>query len=276
MKKILLATTLLAAGTTASFADVTLSGDGRLGIKDAGAGAVFSSRARVSFTLAATSDTGLTIGGSFGVHDAVNAAAGKAGSVFVSGAFGKLSMGSVVGAAEAAVGDVGTADVGYTGLIAGNDGAFITGDASYTTALYEYALGDATLYIGGGDTANAEDSIGLAYKIAGYTLGLGYENNFTGAGVNVATSVSVAGNVGPIAAKALYLTRDAGKQLGLSGTYTADALAVTATWVNIVGTGETDYGVGAAYALGGGLTLAGGYASNDGDSVYDLGLKFKF
>ncbi|NBO20650.1 MAG: porin [Rhodobacteraceae bacterium] len=273
MKKILLATTVLVAGASASFADVTLSGDGRLGIYNDGSDTTFNSRARVSFTLAGTSDSGLTFGGSFRADNAGNASGGTAGSVFVSGAFGKLSVGSVVGAAEAAVGDL--SDVGYTGLLGWEEGQFVTGDASYTTALYEYALGDATFYISGGDSVNTEAAVGLSYKIAGYTLGVGYENNFDGSDTNVATSVSVAGDFGPVSAKAEYLWRDEYAGGGLSATYTIDALSFTATWDNYTDS-YSEYGIGAAYALGGGLTLAGGYADEDGDSYYDLGLKFKF
>ncbi|NBO21684.1 MAG: porin, partial [Rhodobacteraceae bacterium] len=147
----------------------------------------------------------------------------------------------------------------------------------YTTALYEYSFGDATIYVSGGDSVNTEAAVGLSYKIAGYTLGLGYENSFDGSDTDVGTSASISGDFGPVSVKALYTNQDdaAYKQWGLSATYTADALSVTGTWDNWSDS-TTEIAVGAAYALGGGLTLAGGYANDEGNDVYDLGLKFKF
>ncbi|NBO20979.1 MAG: porin, partial [Rhodobacteraceae bacterium] len=49
MKKILLATTVLVAGASYAMADVSVSGDGRMGILNTNGTATFSERARVSF-----------------------------------------------------------------------------------------------------------------------------------------------------------------------------------------------------------------------------------
>ena len=116
MKKILLATTVL--GMTAGFAsaEVTLSGDARMGILDAGGSstAEFTSRARVKFTASGETDNGLSFGAELRADNAGDAAKGTAGTVFVSGAFGKLSMGDVDSAFGATFGNI--AGVGLTGL----------------------------------------------------------------------------------------------------------------------------------------------------------------
>ena len=138
MKKILLATTLLAATTGFAAAEVTLSGDARMGIISNFDNAAtllvnesdlqFTSRARVKFTLSGSTDGGLEFGASFRAQDAGavtsvskgadgiagtaddivtvggGAANGQAGSVFISGAFGKLTMGDVDDAANSAIG----------------------------------------------------------------------------------------------------------------------------------------------------------------------------
>ena len=120
MKKILLATTVLVGTAGFASAEVTLSGNGRMGITYAETAAVgdketsFNSRVRASVNMSASTDGGLEFGGSFGIHDAGAAAGGTEGSVFISGAFGKLTMGGTDSAAQNAVGQL--AGVGYTGL----------------------------------------------------------------------------------------------------------------------------------------------------------------
>jgi outer membrane protein OmpU len=219
MKKVLLATTMLVAGASIAAAEVTVSGDGRMGIvgggndnaltaQDEGA-TVFTSRARVQFTLSGESDSGLSFGGSFRADNAAGAAAGTAGNVFIAGAFGRLTMGDIDGAAQMATGHV--AGVGLTGLGDLNESTFIsaggfnpvtqnfngagqtanpneTGDP---TLRYEYSAGDFTGYFsitnpadittGGAGALNQLSSnaeamaIGASYTFGDYTVGFGHE-----------------------------------------------------------------------------------------------------
>ncbi|MEY4872790.1 MAG: hypothetical protein RLZZ563_2120, partial [Pseudomonadota bacterium] len=61
MKKILLATTMLAATAGFAAAEVSLSGDARMGItKVDGSDAVLNHRARVKFSLSGETDNGLS------------------------------------------------------------------------------------------------------------------------------------------------------------------------------------------------------------------------
>ena len=93
---------------------MALSGDARMGFVYDGDDVNLNSRARVTFTLSGETDGGLAFGGSFRADNATGAAAGSAGSVFISGEFGRLSMGDVDSAALAATGDLFS--VGLTGL----------------------------------------------------------------------------------------------------------------------------------------------------------------
>lgn len=106
MKKLLLATTALTLSAGIAAADVSLSGDGRMGFLYDGDDVNLISRARVTFTLSGETDHGMAFGGSFRADNAPGAASGTAGSVFISGAFGRLAMGDVAGAARAATGDL--------------------------------------------------------------------------------------------------------------------------------------------------------------------------
>lgn len=205
MKRHLLASTMiLAASLGAASAEVTLSGSARMGVIDnfGADNTGFTSRARVVFTMSGETDTGLSFGASFRADNASGANNGTAGSVFMSGGFGKLSMGDVDGAANAAVGHVD--GVGLTGLGDLNENIFLangglsgyiadnyTGDPTLVlsgdpSALYEYSFGNATLYAsvtnpsyrfvdGGGNISGEAYSVGAAYVMGTYKFSAAYE-----------------------------------------------------------------------------------------------------
>ena len=303
MKKILLATTVLVGTAGFASAEVTLSGNARMGIVNDGTDTQFSSRVRADIAMSGETDGGLSFGGSFGVHNAGAAASGTSGSVYISGAFGKLSMGDVVGAAEAVVGDL--PEIGYTD-IANNDTAFIAGDGFNGTApavLYTYSAGDLTVALGASDGVGGvvgpfnfiasaagfpapnvqadvqEISVGVKYVIGDYAVSAGYEMaDYTGTGEDIFNGVSgsathlvvgAEGTFSGVTLKAIYGQGgddiDGYVQYGLGASYTADALTVSAMMRNddFGNVDFTSYGVGAAYDLGGGAKVVGGIADND-------------
>ncbi len=325
MLKLLVTTALIAATAGMASADVTLSGDARMGIVDdfGDVGPVFNSRARVKFTMSGETDTGLTFGAEFRANDAAGAASGTAGSVFVSGGFGKLSMGDVDGASHAAAGNVD--GVGLTGLGDLNEIAFlgdggadevlfdarfagsepISGDPSI---LYEYTTGSLSLYASANQLnfvlpvsgTDSKRSIGVAaaYTMGNYKLSLGYDMVKVGIGVTTwdidQVTVGADATLGAIVLKARYATGAAdgsngfaqdNDQWAISGTYTMDALALTAfvssrdfsqAGISIVE--REGYGIGASYDLGGGAKVVAGYAKNKtaDTNALDLGLSFSF
>ena len=241
MKKLLLATSILAGTAGLAAAEITLSGDARMGFlddfvydQDADDDVGFTSRARVTFTFSGETDGGLSFGASFRADNSSNAANGTAGSVFLSGSFGKISMGDVDGAAVAAVGHVD--GVGLTGLSDLNESAFIgngglndddltdldslddtpglTGDPS---VLYEYTTGNIGLFVGvtnpgyegefdfgAGDetTDGVAWTLGANYTTDAYKFGIGYED------LDVDVS-DAGGSLGNLSADHLYLGADA-------------------------------------------------------------------
>ena len=298
MKKILLATTVLAATTGFAAAEVTLSGDARMGIISGFDDALtplvnesdlaFTSRARVKFTLSGSTDGGLEFGASFRADNAGAASSGDAGSVFISGAFGKLSMGDVDGAANAAVGHV--SGVGLTGLGDLNESTYIGNGSGVTdpSALYEYSTGDLTIYASatnpGPDAAKTLDAYSIAakYALGDYTVALGYEtvNNVTNDDHIIA---GVSATFGAATVKAKYgqanIAGVKGNQYAISVDYKMDALTVTAFYNNKVDVGANEaYGLGASYDLGGGASVVGGYVKNQttGFDSYDLGVSMSF
>ncbi len=269
-----------------------------MGIVNDGTDTHFSSRARVAFNASGETDGGLSFGASFRADNAIGASGGTAGSVFLSGAFGKLSMGNVAGAAEAAVGDL--SGVGYTGLGDYSDTVFLTGDGvevpgddtDEPIAQYAYTAGDLSVYLSTSDGVQRQSyAVGVGYTMGDYNFGLAYESTDDAFHEGVDGShvvASLGGTFGAISAKAVYGQADVDgldvTQYGASATYTMDALAVTGFYKTVdneyAGTETDAIGLGAAYDLGGGAAVKGGVVNVDNgttdDSIYDLGVSFTF
>jgi outer membrane protein OmpU len=355
MKKVLLASTALIMSAGYAAADVSVGGDGRMGVIDpfdfvavednpntpdneevlGGTELSFTSRIRISFAASGETDSGLAFGGSiradnaggFNIRDSqgntlgddsfstINqpleltgggGVLGQAGSVFIEGAFGKLSMGDVDGAAKAAVGNV--SGVGLTGLSDLNESIYISSlGGSLPGALYEYSGGDWSVFVSSSDSgtiletsaSNIAWALGGSYSFGNFSVALGYEDNDAGTSHIIG---GVTGSFGGFTGKFIYgmasSNGDAGEfdgdQWAVSGDYTFGATTLTAyyadaTGVDAFGFDENDvlvsseagviaYGIGAAYDLGGGASLVGGWARNDssGDDAYDFGVSFTF
>lgn len=315
MKKLLIATTALVATAGAAAADISVSGDGRMGFVYDGDDTKLSSRIRINFSASGETDSGLAFGGSTRADNSGSAASGFAGSIFISGAFGKLSMGDVDGAAKAAVGQV--SGIGYTGIGDPNElfflhsGSDVDGDGTDNTlypvpsALYEYAMGATTFYAGIGQIGGYEVagfpalSAGQSYSVGvkwasdnGLVLSGGYEATEDLLGTSNASNIALGADWtgGAWTFKGRYMTGDYGDAIGdvdqyaVSADWTSGATTVTGFYsvVDPAGAGDrTSYGLGAAYDLGGGATFAGGVANVDhfdgsSDTIGDLGLKFSF
>lgn len=184
MKKVLFATTALVLSAGFASAEVAVSGDGRMGVIYDGADAQFSSRARVQFTLTGESDAGLSFGGAFRVDQETgpstsrSAANGSRGAVWISGTYGKLSMGDVSSASEEAIGDlhaVGYTDTGFADDVEEID--YLTGDGADrgqgSNILYQYTINQISLY------ASATDGSSTDWYADTYGNGASDENTDT-------------------------------------------------------------------------------------------------
>lgn len=278
MKKILLATTMLIGTAGFAAAEVTVSGDARMGIVDDGtaAGAVLSSRARVKFDMSGETDGGLSFGASFRAHDSVAANGGTAGTVFISGAFGTLTMGDNDGAAQVSVGHVD--GVGYTGNGDLNEITYITG-ADDESALYSYTAGAFTVNASIGQ-ANLSDerAVGVVYAGEGFKVKLGYEEDTVqGSHVVLGGEAAFSG----VTLKAVYgkfdpLVGADASQYAVSATYAMDAFSATIFTRSSLADVQAN-GIGVSYGLGGGATLAAGYSKAENASgQYDAGITFSF
>lgn len=281
MQKFLTSTAIVLLTASAAVADVTLSGDARMGvIDDFGADNTgFTSRARVKFTLTGITDGGISFGGEFRANDAEAADIGDAGTVYIAGAFGKLTMGDIDSAAEQAVGQVSA--VGLTDLDSRHEIAYnAEGDEPATPRLsYEYSRGAWTGYVSMVDLiADTERyAAGLKFATDTYSVSLGYEDVETGF-----SQILIGGTFisGPVTGKLVYgQTDDAGDggQLAVSLDYEVGALTLTG-FAQQAFNGTDRFGLGASYDLGGSAKVVGGYVRDNGtnEDAMDLGVSFDF
>jgi outer membrane protein OmpU len=207
MKKILLATTVLAMSAGFAAADVSVSGDGRMGIVSSDGVSTLWNRMRIKFSGSGTTDGGLSFGGSFRAGEAGDADENSSskGSVFISGAFGKMTMGSVDSGDSAVVGQL--ASVGFTGLGSGNsisyaaDGGVLdlndNDSGASARVLYTYSGNGLTVAASSAqltDGGNSSYGVGVSYTTGALTLALG-TGQVDGTFDNVGRDTGVAGTV---------------------------------------------------------------------------------
>ena len=289
MKKVLLATSALMLVAGAAAAEVAVSGSARMGVVynyvndtngDLAVGvgddveAAFSSRVRINFDASGETDGGLTFGASVRNDQLGNGNTANGDStVYISGAFGKLTMGDVSGAADALVGQV--SGVGYTGIGDWNEIGFL--GTTKTAAYYEYTTGAVTFGLGAGQPSAGGDEINVGVKYAGsnFTVALGYEDTAADSQLSAAGSVTF----GAATVKARVSDRDSAADVAaaLSLDYAMGATTVTLfATSNQNFAGNDTAGIGASYDLGGGAALKGGIVDNGTDTVADLGVTFSF
>ena len=288
MKKYLLVSTLLVASTGAAFADVSLSGDARMGVASVeGGDYAFTSRARVRFSLSGETDAGLKFGAQFRASDAVDAAtdASAVGTVFVEfPTFGKVTMGDAEGAAQAAVTQF--APIGYDDTKKLQEFTFLTsGDAGKgKDLLYTYlngplsvnlSIGNPSADDGPGSKENGDDAaLGVSYTTEFWKLAAGFEDN----GVNSQTVLSGSYGNGQFEVKGAYGLRDDDKsQYVVYGTYIIGTNTLTAFFRDDEIKATTTRGFGVTHDFGSGVALSAGYAKADTKKAnVSLGLTMAF
>ena len=295
MKKLLFASTALIASAGIAAADVSVSGDGRMGVVWANNGVVgsglpvtqdqsqpgnpnwaFTNRIRISFSASGETDSGLTFGGSIRADNAPAGAAGTQGNVYVDGAFGKLSMGNVDSGDKAIIGQLHS--VGLTGLgfmnelgyeadggnMNGLPGANVTAPAR---VLYEYDMQGFSFAASHSQTgSNKSAAIGAGYEMAGFNVGIGYgeRRNSAGPGWRARDITATGGyDFGDFSVKAIAQDKrytSAGAQLERQRSY------------GVSGSGTFDLVGVSAYVLRTNSNFANNTTTNAGiGASYDLG-----
>lgn len=275
MKNLLIASTALVASAGFASADIALDGSANFGVKYNSTNATTTTvHHEVDFGISGsgTTDGGLTFGASLDVDDD-NAALGTVNDseVFISGAFGTLTVGSV----DPATDGMGISDIGFDGIGVDDDAESLRTAGTTNDVHFSTTFGALGVIVAGSTTAS-DASIRLSYDFGDFNASIGHAEN-NGAGANVtASTIQLGGTFGAVAAKAFY-TDSTTNGYGVDMTYSMGAMTYTFAYGDTDAAGDdADYGIGAAYALGGGATLAGGIGSVDGANVADFGINLSF
>lgn len=295
MKKVLFATTALIATAGIASAEITIKGSAEMGIAGGDRYATDDAKFFQDFDIkidgTSSTDNGLTFGYHIELEDS-NGSGSTNGSVssdneavFISGAFGKLTLGETDGAfdwaltevalAGGSIADDETAHAGYNGNSA-HDGTF-----DNQILRYEYSFGSfgiaASAELDDANNATSTDIFGIGFKYSadlggiGLSLGLGYQ---AGSGVEVSTSttniVSVVPFVTSTTTTTTYTDVDA---VGFSakadfGNGFMAAFNYSDYDVDLAGADFTHTGIGFAYEMDA-LTLAANYGVYDFDTAPD-------
>lgn len=291
MKKILLASTALIGFAGVAAAEVVIEGSAEMGITGGDLKETqFHNSYNINFVMSGETDTGLSFGATYRLDADANSEenqnpVGDNGTVFISGAFGKLTLGDTDGAldwamTEVAMGtsitDEGTTHVGYNG----------NGDGFYDDQVlrYEYAFGDFGVALSveqddGNDGLGGEGDplIGLGGKYTtefsgvGLSFGLGYQNGEGNLGgslyvepTDTVADFDVFGKIDRLGVSAAA-TMDNGFSLVLN--YSTLDLEIDGTDDEI---GLDHYGVGLGYEMGA-LLLHANYGKYEFDLPGGLG-----
>ena len=285
MKKVLLATTVLALSATVAAAEVSVGGNARMGlvydgnaVSPATSKILFTSRVRVVFSMSGETDGGLAFGASVRNDQSGQGNTRNGDStVFISGAFGKLTFGDNDSAANALVGHVDATSL--TGLGDNNELGYL--GQSDTSVLYTYSAGALSFAASVGQRniaaapaiADEAMSVAVKYSTDAFNVSLGYEDTATDDQLSIGLGASFSG----VDLKLVAMDRNsnADTHWALSAGYSMDALGVTAFYAD---KGPSNsYGLGASYDLGGGASLVGGIQKVKGSkAVADFGVSMSF
>ena len=311
MKKVLLASTALIGFAGAAAAEVSLSGYAEIGIKGGtGMDTQFHNDIDVTFNLSGQSDNGLEFGATIDLDEVTTS--GEVGgeatsssaftgsfsnfnksSVWVSGSFGKVTLGDTDGAFDWALTEVAgltsltddhTTHAGFNG----NSGLDGTYDGQIMR--YEYSFGDFAVAVSAemDDTGALDPVLGLGGKwsgdLGGATVGVGLGYQAVSGGDDI-VGLSVTGDfAGGFNAKLNYSTRSSAAAArdwdhwGVSAGYTTGALALDVNYGRFSG-GKTGKGWGFAanYDLGGGAVAMLGYGKSSGGAhTWSAGMGLSF
>jgi outer membrane protein OmpU len=305
MKKVILGTTALVLSAGVAFAGghtdgVKVGGKAGIWLKDAGGDSDIQVNydLNIDFSASGQTDSGLTFGLDFLIIDDTSnlEAPGSTGfqldnsEVYVSGAFGKITVGDPDDALQKVA---GIGDIGYDGLGVDDYAEFGRGIGNSNGVLYENSFGPATFYLSHArDLGDDDVAVGISFDAGGFKIGVGYEDTDGGStapgAIDGVTAVDVSGSFGQVGFDVVYIDHDVSTNYGVIVTFDAnDALSIDVGYAYTDGdvatlnsfdsdiVDDTAIGIGFSYDLGG-ASLAGGVADNGVDTIWDLGVSMSF
>jgi len=309
MKKLLLATTALAASAGLAHAQsgISVSAGVEMGISKTGdADAKFHQNTTIGLAGTAVTDAGLTFGftaeitGAYNEDEIDGPADLGSEDVTVSGAFGSLTLGNTDGSFDWAMTEVGiggainddhTAHDGYSG----NGG--IDHSVDDQVLRYDNSFGDigiaVSLELDDDDAGKNNFGIGARYSMAmgdgtnvGFGVGYGAGSNSANADADI-WGISVNADLANGLTTVLNYSNGWQDKVGAEESHTAVGLAYSVDAVTVsanygkFGTGDNGFGFALNYSLGLGATAQLGYGRGENDvgvsaSTWSAGVGMSF
>ena len=281
MKKLLIASTALVLSAGFASAQVTLGGSANMGVKYDGGAPVGTDKASLHYEIdfdikgSGTTDGGLTFGASVDVDNTNGtAAAGTDGEVFISGAFGTLTVGGVDDANDG----IGFADPGFDGIGVDDDAESGKGAGNSQDIAFSTTFDMVTLVVAASSTSD-DVSVAVFYNGGNFNAGVGFADNDNGAS---AVALEIGGKFGDVSGNLFFADKTSAGGVNSTGvgvdvTYSMGATSIVLAAGDTDAAGdEADFGIGATYDLGGGAKLGGAIGSVDGETKADFGINFSF
>ena len=298
MKKVLLATTAVALSAGVAYAEVSISGNARMGLQyDSVTGNTrIEKRMTVDVNATTESSSGITFGAMMRLRSNEAAGTVAAGArVFLQTSGFELAMGNINGAIESMPNlyspSVGLTGLGWGGLVTNTVGAGYWGwdaysssgngaegvEATYTAGAFSAHVSYSEPTLSSGAVAEKRAAAYGAYTMNDWTVALGVQESNAAGGANDKVVLTVGGNVGDYGVGFGYADNNGTKKFALNGSATFGATTVSA-YVADEDTAGTDvsYGLGASYDLGGASVVGGITHDAAGTNRADLGVSFSF
>jgi outer membrane protein OmpU len=283
MKKILLATSILAGTVAVASAEVSLSGNARFGIKYNGTTSTLEKRMTVNVDGSGESDAGISYGGRIRLRSDENSTGMSGARVFITAGGLTVAAGNINGAIDSMPNMYATG-VGLQGL--GDHGVVVnvgtgSSDASYWnfdsfSSKGNGAEGIEVIYSAGAFGAHLSHSDGVTNGFSATGNGVRRTAAFVSYAFDGDWTVALGGQVGNFDVSLAAADNNKKMKYALSGATTFGATTVKAFVAKEDALTTTLWGLGVSHDLGG-ITVQGGVASNRaGSTIADLGVSFSF
>jgi len=304
MKKVLLATTALTLSAGVAYAEVSISGNARMGLQSNDGTTTFEKRMTVTMSGSAETTSGLTMGatmniraneGGATIEDSAGDTAAIGGAVLsgarvhvASNGF-EVGMGNINGAIEYMPGvysaSAGLTGLGWGGVLANTAATGSWGWDAYSSSgngaegvevMYSAGAVSAHLSYSDSDLGSAADRTAayVSYTMGDWTVAAGTQDS-TDADEDK-TLVTVGGKVGDFGVGFGWADNGGETKIALNGSATMGAVTISAYVADEESATDQPMGLGVSYDLGGANVVGGIARTATGQTRADAGVSFKF
>jgi len=296
MKKVLLATTALTLSAGVAYAEVSISGNARMGLQSTAGTTTLEKRMTVTMSGSVETTSGLTLGATMNLRaNEGDAALGSGARVSLATSGVEVAVGNIYGAIDSMPGvyaaSAGLTGLGWGGVLANTATTSAWGFDAYSST-GNGVEGVEAIYSGGAVTAHlsySDDDIGsdhgtatattrtaayVSYAMGDWTVAAGMQDS-DDADEDM-TLVTVGGKVGDFGVGVGYADVGGETKMTLSGSATFGATTVSAYVADEELATDNPMGLGIKHDLGGASLVGGVARTAAGVNRADLGVSFSF